>query len=261
MIRLHETLIGDPAKPMVVFCHGLFGQGKNFTAIAKAISDTHCSLLVDLPNHGRSDWTDEIGYPQMTADVVDWVQAHHGDRLPAAWVGHSMGGKVVMRIALTRPELVDRLVVVDMSPAKTGAMIEFNPIWAGLCKVDLATVGSRQEVDEIVGTEVRNRTVRAFLMQNLHRHHDTFSWQPNLALLRENKDVIADWPPIDATYEGPVAWIAGEHSGYVRQGNMRGMRALFPHVVKQVIPRSGHWVHSEQAELFTQALREFLSQS
>ena len=260
MIELHETLIGDPTKPMVVMCHGLFGQGKNWTNIAKQLTDNYCVLLLDMPNHGRSPWTDSFSYATMSQDVADYVMAHHSDKLPCIWVGHSMGGKVVMRIALTRPELVSKLSVVDMSPARTGAMVSFGPIFAGITAIDVAGLRARTEADAQLKSYIPDPVVRAFILQNLRQDHGQFRWQPNIALLKDSLDALSDWPPITASYAGPVLWIAGANSNYVQASNARSMRALFPAVSKVVIKDAGHWVHSEQPAAFVAVVTHFLSQ-
>lgn len=258
MIQLHETLLGDPSKPLVIFCHGLFGQGKNWTSVAKQLTDDYCVLLLDMPNHGRSAWTPELSYPQMADEVAAWVQNHHAEQLPCAWVGHSMGGKIVMRIALTHPALVSKLCVVDMSPAHAGAMLMFDPIFTGMRSLDLAQLGSRAEADTQLQSYIKDPVVRAFILQNLRHERGRFFWQPNIELLHQEIATLADWPPISAQFTGPVLWIAGANSTYIQPSNMRGMQALFPAVEKVVIDDAGHWVHSEQPEAFLAALKTFL---
>lgn len=260
MSTLHTTTIGDgPAR--VVFLHGLFGQGKNFTAVAKAISDLATSTLVDLPNHGRSPWTEDHTYPALAASVAELLSELDA---PVCLVGHSMGGKVAMRTALDFPELVERLMVVDISPA-VGLGSNFGPFFDAMCGLDLAALSSRFEADELLRDGIPSDTVRGFLMQNLrhemgpdgHRH---WRWQMNLDVLRRELDGgIADWPVTDAIYDGPVLWVAGETSPYVREDAAPTMRALFPKYVQVTVKGAGHWVHSEQPGAFITVLRHFLT--
>lgn len=257
--QLHHTTLGaGPAR--VVFLHGLFGQGKNFTQIAKAVGDLATCTLVDLPNHGRSEWTEQLRYPEMADAVADVLRGLGG---PVCLVGHSMGGKVAMRTALDHPELVDRLMVVDISPA-VGLGSNFGPLIGAMQSLDLTTLDSRRQADEMLAVGIPNDTVRGFLMQNLRhelgedgkRH---WHWQMNLDLLaREIDHGISDWPQIDASYPGPVLWVAGEKSGYVRPEAAPTMRRLFPKYLQVTIKDAGHWVHSEQPEHFTATLRHFL---
>ncbi|MEL4506208.1 alpha/beta fold hydrolase [Luteococcus sp. H138] len=260
MTRLHHTTIGEgPAR--VVFLHGLFGQGKNFTQIAKAVSDLATCTLVDLPNHGRSEWTERVRYPEMAAAVAELLKGLDG---PVCLVGHSMGGKVAMRTALDHPELVERLMVVDISPA-VGLGSNFGPLIGAMQSLDLAGLESRREADDVLSAGIPSDTVRGFLMQNLRHEPGSdgtrhWRWQMNLGLLaQEIDDGIADWPETQASYPGPVLWVAGEKSGYVRPEAAATMRRLFPKYLQVTIKDAGHWVHSEQPESFVATLRHFLS--
>jgi len=257
---LHTTTLGSgPAR--LVFLHGLFGQGKNFTQVAKALSDVATSTLVDLPNHGRSAWTEEISYPTMAAEVAEVLRGLDG---PVCLVGHSMGGKVAMRTALDFPELVERLVVVDISPVK-GLGSSFDNLVAAMQQLDLAGLQSRSQADEQLSPGIPDPVVRGFLMQNLRhepgddgRRH--WHWQMNLDLLaRELHGAIPDWPRTDASFPGPTLWMAGEKSGYVTPDASPAMRALFPRHVLVTVKGAGHWVHSEQPERFIAILRHFLT--
>ena len=257
--ELHVREIGEQGD-RVVFLHGLFGQGRNFTSIAKDLTPDLRSSLVDLPNHGRSTWTDTVDY-EATADVIAawWREAYDS---PAHLVGHSMGGKVAMVLALRHPELVDRLVVADISPGKsdgTGESGEFAHLLDSLSALDLSTLERRGEADERLADAIDDPRVRGFLLQNLHQSGDGFAWRANLELLREQLAVIGGFPDIDATFEHPVLWIAGERSDYITAADEPAMRALFPRTRQLTIKRAGHWVHSEQPEAFTGALRAFLT--
>jgi pimeloyl-ACP methyl ester carboxylesterase len=256
---VHTTEVGDTG-PRVVFLHGLFGQGRNFTTIARALQPDFRSLLVDLPNHGRSAWTEDFGY-ELLADLI-------ADRLrdgPAAdgavhVVGHSMGGKVGMVLALRRPELVDRLVVVDISPVGGGDQGEFQHLLDSLAALDLSTLSRRSEADERLSGPIDDARVRGFLLQNLRSGKDGFHWQANLDLLRRELPEIAGFPDdLAGTFDRPVLWVAGERSPYVRPEHEAAMRRLFPRTRQVTVKGAGHWVHSEQPQVFASALRTFLS--
>lgn len=257
---LHTTTVGA-GQARVVFLHGLFGQGKNFTQVAKALSDVATSTLVDLPNHGRSDWSDEVSYPAMAAEVAGVLR---GIGQPVCLVGHSLGGKVAMRTALDFPALVERLVVVDISPAK-GLGSSFDALVGAMQSLDLTQLESRSQADEQLAAGIGDPVVRGFLMQNLRhemgpdgkRH---WRWQMNLDVLaRELHTAIPDWPTVDASYPGPTLWVAGERSDYVRSDAAPVMRELFPRYVQVTVKGAGHWVHSEQPERFIATLRHFLT--
>ncbi len=144
---LHATEVGD-AGPRVVFLHGLFGQGRNFTQIAKALLPDLRSVLVDLPNHGRSAWTDSVDYEVVADAVATWLRTTYDGEPASHVVGHSMGGKVAMALALRHPDLVDRLVVADISPAASEGAGEFEHLLDSLAGLDLATLTRRSDADE-----------------------------------------------------------------------------------------------------------------
>ena len=255
---LFSTQVGD-AGPRVVFLHGLFGQGKNWATFAKALSGAARVTLVDLPNHGRSAWTDELSYPAMAAEVAALL-AEQGDGEPFAVVGHSMGGKVAMAVALNHAELVDRLCVVDVSPVTTAQVAGFDRYVAGMRSIDLSTLPDRLTADAQLVPYVDSSAVRGFLLQNLRRDPaGGWRWQMNLDLLGSHLTEVGEWPLIGSEpYPGPVLWLAGGRSQYVQPAYAPAMRALFPRVQLVTVKGAGHWVHSDQPEVFLAAMRQFL---
>ena len=258
---LHTTGYGE-AGPRVVLLHGLFGQGRNFTGVAKALADRSRVLLVDLPNHGRSGWTAEVSYPAMADQLADLLEQTSNGQ-PWAVVGHSMGGKVAMTLALNRPQLVERLCVVDISPTPSRTVTSFDRYVAALRSIDLGSLTGRADADAELSAWVPEASIRGFLLQNLRREGSgaaaTWRWQMNLEVLGDQLDTIGGWPDLDvAAYPGPVLWLAGADSGYVTQDDVPLMRALFPRVRLVRVKGAGHWVHSDQPEVFVATLRRFL---
>ena len=257
MSALHTIDIGE-AGSRVVFLHGLFGQGRNWMTIAKGLAPAYRVTLVDLPNHGRSPWTDRVDYLDMAAAVADLLSADD----PAAVVGHSMGGKVAMALALTRPELVSRLVVADISPAESAGIDDFEGYISALRSLDLATLTRRDDADAALATSVPSHMVRAFLLQNLHREGDNWRWQINLDVLERDLAVTGGWPTDRLAgyppFEKPVLWLAGANSEYVRPEYDAAMRSYFPHYRKVTIKNAGHWLHSDQPEVVLATLQAFL---
>ncbi|HEY9294439.1 MAG TPA: alpha/beta fold hydrolase [Microlunatus sp.] len=256
-------------QPRVAFCHGLFGQGKNWTSVAKQLSDRYAVTLIDMPNHGRSDWTEELSFPEL-ADQLGCYLADAGGEDPWAVVGHSMGGKIAMALALRHPELVQRLCVVDIAPVDYRGKSEFDGYVAAMRSIDLDQLQSRVEADDQLRDGVPNPTVRSFLLQNLRRgdsDHPGWHWQMNLRLLGDQLDRLTDWPdpfPIGRegrdSYQGPTLWVAGADSDYIRPEYTPTMKRLFPQVRSVKIKGARHWVHSEQPDIFVQVLRRFLGQ-
>jgi pimeloyl-ACP methyl ester carboxylesterase len=246
--------------PRVIFLHGLFGQGRNWTTIAKALSGQARVSLVDLPNHGRSPWTDHFSYPEMANQVGDLIRAEAGGE-PYAVVGHSMGGKVAMALALLHPDLVQRLCVVDVSPVAR-RVSGFETYVRGLRSIDLDTLPDRSSADAQLQPYVPEATIRGFLLQNLRREHPPatgWRWQMNLSLLGDHLTDMGDWPDLGTPpYPGPTLWLAGSESRYIRPEYASVMRALFPRVQLVTVKGAGHWLHSDQPEVFVTIMRRFL---
>lgn len=258
MTAVHATEVGDTGA-RVVFLHGLMGQGKNFTSIAKALLPDARSLLVDLPSHGRSEWLDHVDYLEYADLVADRIRAW-GE--PVHLVGHSMGGKVAMVLAQRHPDLIERLVIVDITPGHSEGASEFDHLLGSLDRLDLASLTRRADADAGLKDAIPSDTVRGFLLQNLRSVPPSegggFAWQPNLKMLLSSLDVIGGFPDLDTTFDHPVLWIAGETSEYIDDEDHPAMRRLFPHTRFVTIKGAGHWVHSEQPTAFVSALKVFL---
>lgn len=213
-------------------------------SIGKALADRHRITMVDLPDHGRSSWTERFDYLAVVEQVAGLLD--HDD--PVTLVGHSMGGKVAMLTALLHPAQVRRLAVVDMSPVRydetPGGLGRYA---RALLDVDLASVSERADADAALKEAVRSPTVRAFLLQNLRRDEGPvgWRWQANLELLERDLPVIANWPEDRLAdvpaYPGPVVWIAGELSDYVAAEYEPAMNRWFPRNRKVVVKNAGHW--------------------
>ena len=256
----------------MVFVHGLFGQGKNWTTIGKGLADGHRVTLVDLPNHGHSPWTDRVDYEDMVELLATELE-QLGE--PVTLVGHSMGGKVAMQLALRRPELLRALVVVDIAPVEypiSGGRTddpdeEASPFAAyieAMQALDLDRLTTRDDADDALKPAVPSRMVRSFLLQSLVREglgtDGGWRWRLNLDLLARDLGELRGFPhpPPGASFDGPVLWIAGANSTYVLPEDRPHMDALFPGTRLVRIKNAWHWVHSEQPEIFLETLRRFL---
>ena len=257
-MSLHTTTYGDEGSP-IVFCHGLFGQGRNWTGVAKALADEHRTVLVDLPHHGRSPWSDSFDYVDVADQLADLLADLFEDDDPATLVGHSMGGKASMVTALRAPERVRRLCVVDIAPVDYGSRGEFEGYVEAMQALDLGALRRRSDAEAALEPAVPERMVRDFLLQNLRRDGDEWRWQVNLDVLGRDLDALSGWPEDRlgdvAPYEGPVLWVAGADSRYVRPEHEPAMRRLFPRTRKVVVKDAGHWVHAQQPDIVVEAVR------
>ena len=215
-MSLHTTDLGDHGS-RIVFCHGLFGQGRNWTQVGKALAADHRVTLVDMPHHGRSSWPEEFDYVDVADRVAELLTADD----PVTLVGHSMGGKAAMVLALRHPELVDRLCVVDISPVAYAKAGEFRGYIDAMQGMDLSALTGRADAEAALAAAVPNPTVRGFLLQNLRRDGDGWRWQANLDVLGRDLVELGGWPEEalagTAPYDGPTLWVAGATSPYVRE--------------------------------------------
>ncbi|MDO5634753.1 MAG: alpha/beta fold hydrolase [Micrococcus sp.] len=265
--RLAATRVGDQPR-RIAFLHGLMGRGRNFSGVAQALTDEFTVEMIDLPDHGQSEWTTGVDYQRLADEVAAHLRAGLADAGPVHLIGHSMGGKVAMALALRHPELIERLVVVDIAPrVSPSATGEFEHLLGTMLAMDLSALSTRAEADAVMARDVDDERVRGFLLQNLRREKGHFAWQPNVQMLRENLEEIGGFPdPVveddpQRTFERPVLWLGGANSSYIQDEDVPTMKALFPKVMRVTLRGAGHWVHADQPEAFVTALRTFLNAS
>jgi pimeloyl-ACP methyl ester carboxylesterase len=254
-LELAHIAHGESGAPVVIL-HGLLGSARNWSSIARQLGATHRVFALDLRNHGASPWADEMTYDQMADDVRAFL-ARHG--LPAAAViGHSMGGKVAMRLALGHGEQVERLVVVDVAPVTYGRT--FNAYVEAMRGLDLAGISRRSEADVLLAEQIADARVRGFLLQNLVSSEDGLAWRVPLQALAVNMPELVGFPESAEAeqYEGPTLFVAGGLSDYVRPEHHAAIMRLFPNAQLAAIPDAGHWVHAEAPEQFLEVVGAFL---
>lgn len=255
MEALSFTEYGSSGPPVVVL-HGLFGSARNWAGIARRLATTHRVFALDSRNHGGSPWAATMSYGEMAGDVADFIEAQN---LGApALIGHSMGGKTAMQLALQRPELVGGLMVVDIAPVTYGHdMLDYV---AAMQALDLSGTERRAELEETLARQVNDTGITSFLMTNLERANDAFRWRVNLAAVAAGMgDLTSFDAPDDAVYDGPCLFIAGDRSGYIRPEHKTQISALFPASRTVTIKDADHWVHADQPENFLRTAETFLS--
>lgn len=248
MLNTIETGAPDGRPPLLI-AHGLFGSARNWGVIAKRLSaDGRQVIAVDMRNHGQSPWFDSHDYPAMAEDLVQVI----GSKGPMDVLGHSMGGKAAMVLALTRPDLVRRLVVADIAPVAYGHSQSHNI--AAMRRVPVDRVASRAEAAEALALDEPD--VAAFLLQSLDMTERR--WRLNLDVLEREMDRITGWPDVEGRFDGPTLFLSGGASDYVGPKARDPIRALFPAARQASVPGAGHWLHAEKPREFEAALRGFL---
>ena len=249
-----ETVGSGP--PLVVL-HGLFGSSRNWRGIARELAATHSVFSADLRNHGASPWADSMDYLEMADDVRQLIE-RLGLARPAV-MGHSMGGKTAMALALRYPAQVGRLIVVDIAPVPYADTL--TPFAEAMRSADVLAAASRTEVQRRLQNAVPDRAVVPFLMQNLVTHNDHFDWRLNLMGISAAMPQLCSFPSalLGSRFAGPVSVIAGEDSNYVVQHDGASFRPMFSDVDVEVIAGAGHWVHADQPAAFLASLRRALN--
>ena len=244
---------GTPtARPPLLIAHGLFGSGRNWGVIARRLSADRLVLTPDMRNHGESPWTDSHGYPDLAADLAEVIAAHGGI---ADVVGHSMGGKSAMVLALTQPAMVRKLIVADIAPvAYDHSQQQFID---AMRSVDLSQVTRRAEASAQLARHVEDTTLQAFFTQALDVPNKR--WRLNLDTLEADMPKILGFPEVSGVYDGPALFLAGAQSDYVRPEYRPKIRGLFPRARFAKLMGAGHWLHAEKPREFEESVRAFLA--
>lgn len=238
--------------PPLIIMHGLFGSLSNWKSIARRLEDDHRVVIVDLRNHGRSGWSDDVSYPAMADDIAELMDRLGLER--SSLVGHSMGGKVAMSMALTQPGRVDRLVVVDIAPVEYGHSHE--GLVETMLGVDLDRIHSRQDLDAQLEHSIPEPGVRSFLGQNLEFADGRYRWRINLEALANAMGLLTGFPGFgDQHFDGPTCFVYGQNSDYVGADHRAAIKRYFPNATLIGIPAAGHWVHAEKPDAVIDAIR------
>lgn len=244
----------------IVIVHGLFGQARNWTAIARRLAEKYHVVTADLRNHGRSGWDPEMTYPVMAADLAELIRDVSDQ--PVHLVGHSMGGKASMVLALSQDAgLVADLVVVDIAPVPYAH--DYTGYITAMRGVDFNAVTRRAEVENTLASGVSEKGVRQFLAQNVVTDKDTgkMAWQVNIDAMANHLQDITGWPQsgLNEQFDGDVLFISGANSHYVDPGDRPHIKSLFPKAAFTSIKDAGHWVHAEKPDAVLLTLSAFLN--
>jgi esterase len=255
-VDLHYRELGEPGKPPLIMLHGLFGSATNWLGIAGRLAQDYHLILPDLRNHGRSPHSRVMNYEAMGEDLRALMQRLGLES--AHLLGHSLGGKCAMWLALQSPQFVDKLVVADIAPVDYPN--RFGTILEALNALDPAKLDDREEADRLLARRLENPGLRQYLLQNLTRQTTGWQWRFNLPVIAENIDQLLSFPSVRTEpYPGPVLFLYGGNSDYVQEAYRPVIRQRFPYARLRQLVGAGHWLYAEQPAEFSQALQAFIA--
>ena len=256
-LALASTVIGQGPPALVL--HGLFGSGTNWRTIARRLGSRLECHLVDQRNHGRSPHARGMTYPALADDVLAHLDARGIDR--AGLIGHSMGGKTAMTLALVAPERMHLLIVADIAPAPSPS--DHRPILEALRALGPDSLASRAAADAALARSLPDPGFRRFLLQNLVHGDGGLRWRIDLEAIADALPDLTGFPPTapGAVYQRPTLFLQGERSDYLTVRHEPHIRALFPRASIDTITDAGHWLHAERPAAVTDRIARFVDEA
>ncbi|GAA0852654.1 alpha/beta fold hydrolase [Aliiglaciecola litoralis] len=256
MTQLNYQLTSqDPSKPYLILLHGLFGNLDNLAMVRREFVDSHNVLSVDLPDHGKSMRSTEFSFQHYAHSIVSLIDELSIDK--SQILGHSLGGKVAMQVALQFPHRVEKLVVADIAP------VAYSPrhhnVFSALNSVDLNTLTSRTEATEILSKHLKEPGVSQFLLKGLTQVDGKWQWQFNLAMLERDYAQLSQAIDTQPPFMSPTLFVKGGKSDYILAEHRDAIMALFPNSQAKIIGSAGHWLHAEKPQIFNRLVSEFLA--
>lgn len=236
-----------------ILIHGLFGNLDNLGGIARALSEHFTVINIDMPDHGdsfRSTTFSYTNYAQSVAQLMDALNIEQTHIL-----GHSMGGKVAMQLALDTPSRVSKLVLADIAPVAYRS--RHDAVFKALNSVDLANLSSRSQAMKTMMVHLEEPGVAQFLLKSLTEENGIWSWKFNLNFLQENYPLILRALEATNTFDGPTLFIKGALSDYLLAEHQPAVQALFPQSKAKIISGTGHWLHAEKPLIFNKIVVDF----
>ena len=254
MIELHATVLGE-GQPFLIL-HGFLGMSDNWKTLGNKFAEAGYQVhLLDQRNHGRSPHTPEMNYEVLATDIYDYCQTHNLKNI--ILLGHSMGGKAAMLAAGKYPDLIDKLIVVDISPKYYAP--HHDQIMAGLTALENQNLTSRKNAEEFLAKFVEDSGTRMFLLKNLYwKTKEKLALRLNLKVLKETIEEVGAALPAEIKFEKPTLFVKGEKSNYITKEDEPLILSHFPNARIQEIPNAGHWVHAEKMKDFYDNVMHFL---
>lgn len=253
-MQLNYRKFGDKG-PAIIILHGLLGSLDNWQTIAKSLADRFQVFILDQRNHGRSPHADEMSYEELTDDIVEFCRQQQLSS--ASFIGHSMGGKVAMMLALKHPELIEKLIIIDIAPVYYEGGHE--SILFAMAEAPLHNTTDRRVIDTFLEKRIPEFDVRQFVLKNLSRNENgQLSWKCNIEALIKSYRNLMIFPMSSDVFHKPVYFIKGEASDYINATNWKDCLRFFPKAELLTIAQAGHWVHADNPQGFLICLRGIL---
>lgn len=250
----HHLSSNDKDKPWLMLIHGLFGSLDNLAVIRRELQNDFNVLSVDLPDHGKSIYTEQFGFDTYANYMFDLLDDLGIEKIQV--LGHSLGGKVAMCMALTQPNRITKLVLADIAPVKYEP--RHQSVLSGLNNVDLNNTLDRNHANEQMVEHIVEPGVRQFLLKSLYQEDGKWSWRFNLALLERDYPRLSGAIESEKPFTKPVLFIKGGNSDYLLAKHQSPIAKLFPNSQAKIIQNTGHWLHSEKPSIFNRLARSFL---
>lgn len=243
---------GEP----VIILHGLFGISDNWVTHAKRLAEKYTVFVPDLRNHGQSPHSTTFDYYAMVDDLSEFMNEHGLEK--AMIIGHSMGGKVAMNFAIEHPYMVQKLVVIDISPRVYSTRSAHEDIISAMESVNFDEVDYRQDVEEKLKLQINSERIRWFILKNLYRmNRGRLAWRINIRNIAANIDQIANGIVFDGAYVGPTMFVRGSESDYITEKDEELILKYFPNAFIETIYGAAHWVHADAPDELCSLLSSF----
>ncbi len=254
---LHYKITDNFSKPVLMIIHGLFGSLDNWQSLAKKWSESFRVISVDVRNHGRSFHSDDMKFESLVIDLHRIIGHESVKKLHL--LGHSMGGKIAMEFAAIYPDLIDSLIIVDVSPYPYPP--HHTEVFDMLQAIDLRSLSSRVEIEKEVRNRIDNESVIQFMMKNIRRNESTltFEWKFNLSVLSRDYLYLIQRLPSQG-FNGRTLFIGGEESKYITKETSLYLFDLYPKAILEYVSNAGHWVHADNPSEFYDKVTSFINQ-
>ncbi|MGZ4969949.1 MAG: alpha/beta fold hydrolase [Methylobacter sp.] len=252
-VELAFEELGDSNNRPLIILHGFFASSRNWRQIAQRLAAHFHVYLPDMRNHGASPHDPLMNYPAMKADLLSFIDQRGLETV--SLLGHSMGGKVAMWLALINPDKVDKLIVADIAPVSYKH--SFDNTVSALKALPLAEISNRKQAEMLLTPQIPELGYRQFLLQNLILKDGRYCWRIDLDIFQRMAPDIAAFPNADhlSPFTGKALFIAGADSDFIKPEDIK---SLFPDAVLSSIANAGHWLHVQQPDVFTALVEDFL---